>query len=70
MPHLSGALCGDRHPSGPSSTRRGEVAAALGGSARLSVAHSLREMIWMTFMGVLPVIDGLPIINGDFPWLC
>ena len=40
MPHPSGALCGDRHPSGPSSTRRGEVAAALGGSARLSVARA------------------------------
>ena len=26
--------------------------------------------VYGKFMGVLPVIDGLPIIHGDFPWLC
>jgi hypothetical protein len=34
--------------------------------------HFFRDTLWLfnIAMGNGPFIDGLPIKNGDFPWLC
>jgi hypothetical protein len=36
------------------------------------VDHTMQSTLWLfnIAMGNGPFIDGLPIKNGDFPWLC
>ena len=37
-----------------------------------SVLHNVSRTLWLFNIAMEngPFIDGLPIINGDFPWLC
>ena len=37
---------------------------------RVKTEHSYTLWLFNIAMGNGPFIDGLPIKNGDFPWLC